>query len=143
MATRIEIAPGLPEPEVFIAFRAEAGWGAITADEAYLALVGSQFGVVARHEGRIIGFGRVVGDGALNVYVQDLIVDPGWRGRGVGGRILAALIERIEGSHGPGAMIGLFAAEGREGFYEAHGFTRRPSSGYGPAMMRMIGGARR
>lgn len=141
-ATRVEIAPGLPDPPLFAAWRKREGWGEITEAQAYLALAGSQFGALARVDGAIIGFGRVVGDGALNFYVQDLIVDPDWRGRGVGARLLDALVERIEGAAGPGATIALFAAEGREGFYEARGFRRRPSPGYGPAMMRLLTGAR-
>ncbi|MEM7523735.1 MAG: GNAT family N-acetyltransferase [Pseudomonadota bacterium] len=139
---RVEIKPGLPEPGVFRSMRKAAGWGEVTENQANAALSGSQFGVVARVGGEVIGFGRVVGDGALNRYIQDLIVAEDWRGRGVGDQILRILTGKIERRAAPGAMIGLFAAEGREDFYESRGFRRRPGSGYGAAMMKVVEEAR-
>ncbi len=40
--------------------------------------------VVARLEGRLIGFCNVVTDGGDHAWLQDVIVEPGQQGRGVG-----------------------------------------------------------
>jgi GNAT superfamily N-acetyltransferase len=41
---------------------------------------------------RAVGMGRLVGDGVMYFYVQDLAVEPGYQGRGVGQAILDALL---------------------------------------------------
>ncbi len=50
---------------------------------------------VARKEGRPVGFVILVVTGAFVGYVQSIAVDPEWRGRGIGTRILAFAEERI------------------------------------------------
>ena len=47
--------------------------------------------VGAWHGQELIGFARAVTDGILRAYVEDVIVAPGWRGRGVGRALLAGL----------------------------------------------------
>ncbi len=48
------------------------------------ALKHSLFSVIASEDDIVIGSGRIVGDGGLYFYIQDLIVDPKYRNRGVG-----------------------------------------------------------
>lgn len=127
-----EITPTPPPAAVFAAMRAAEGWGRITEETAQAALDGSLAFATAHAGGAVVGFARLVGDGALNAYVHDLIVAPEWRGRGLGGRLLPA----VAAAAPPGSMIGLFAAGGREAFYARHAFAARPSPGYGPGMMR-------
>jgi ribosomal-protein-alanine N-acetyltransferase len=50
---------------------------------------------VARLEGRPVGFVILVVSGAFVGYVQSIAVDPDWRGKGIGTRILAFAEERI------------------------------------------------
>lgn len=136
-----EIREGLPPVAAYQAIRAETGWPPFADRIVWKALAGSQFGAVAVAETDIVGFGRVTGDGATVFYIEDLIVAKNHRGKGVGAAILDALIRKIERVAPTGAMIALLAAEGTDEFYEANGFTRRPGPGYGPAMMRAVGGS--
>ncbi|MEL7465136.1 MAG: GNAT family N-acetyltransferase [Pseudomonadota bacterium] len=109
------------------------------AATAQAALAASLGGATAARGGALLGFGRIVGDGVLNLYIQDLIVAPEARRAGLGGALLSVLTgeaERIAG--GAPALLGLFAAEGREAFYARQGFTSRPAPGYGAAMQRWI-----
>jgi GNAT superfamily N-acetyltransferase len=50
-------------------------------------------------DGRQIGFARVVTDGATFARVCDVFVDEAWRGRGVGSRLMAAIVAdpRLQG----------------------------------------------
>lgn len=40
--------------------------------------------VVARHEGRFVGFTNVLWDGLVHAFVEDVMVDASWRHRGIG-----------------------------------------------------------
>ncbi len=64
-----------PTLEEFVTLRAKVGWGETPKKLAQLALDNSLFHVVARNESKLVGMARIVGDGAMFFYIQDLIVD--------------------------------------------------------------------
>ena len=81
----------------------------------------SLFGVVALAGDRAVGMGRIVGDGVMYFYIQDVVVAPSHQRLGIGQQILDALMQYIR-PHAP-AFVGLFATgEGRE-WYERNGFS--------------------
>ena len=65
-----------PSVEDFIALRHKIGWGETNFEMAKNSLANSLFYVVIRDQSRIIGMGRVVGDGYMYFYIQDVVVDP-------------------------------------------------------------------
>lgn len=75
-----------------------------------------------------------VGDGVLNVYIQDVIVTQSYRKRGIGQKLISTLIAQMTKTHPASCLIGLFAAEGQDEFYTQLGFTARPQPGFGPGM---------
>jgi ribosomal protein S18 acetylase RimI-like enzyme len=68
---------------------------------------------------RLVGAGRVLSDGEFYAAIYDVVVLPEYQGQGIGTRIMETLLENLS----PGPVI-LFAAPGREGFYERLGFRR-------------------
>ncbi|HEY1012737.1 MAG TPA: GNAT family N-acetyltransferase, partial [Herpetosiphonaceae bacterium] len=46
--------------------------------------------LVAEAGGQLIGFARCLSDGAVTTYLAELLIAPGWRGRGVGRALLGA-----------------------------------------------------
>lgn len=104
------------------------GWERVMNFEAAkVAVPNSQYAVVVERDGRAVGMGRVVGDGAIFYYIQDLAVDPAHQGRGIGSRILQTLLDYIR-RHAPDqAFVGLFAAEGTTPFYAQYGFQTHPA----------------
>ena len=96
------------------------------------------FSVILTHEGRTVGCGRIVGDGGLYFYLQDVIVAPEHQGRGLGAKIVSAAMGYLERTCRPGAFVGLMAADDVEGFYERYGFRRRPDRQ--PGMYLVWGG---
>lgn len=86
-------------------------------------------GVCVEREGRIVGIGRIIGDGGLFYQVLDVAVLPEHQKKGLGARIMHAL-ESWMGEHAPpGAYVHLIADEGTPEFYEQYGFrVRRPES---------------
>ena len=127
-----------PATEEFVQLRAACGWGQVAADVAERSLCAGLFNVTVRTGNRLAGFGRVVGDGVLYFYVQDVIVHPDFRGQGVGRLIVEALLDEVLRHAPEGATIGLMSAHGKEGFYEKFGFTRRPTDHLGAGMTRFV-----
>ena len=101
-----------------------------------IGLQNSLFSVCVILENKLIGCGRVIGDGGIYFYVQDIIVLPEFQGKGVGGRIMDAVMEFLKAHARDGAFVGLMAAEGVSKFYERFGFKKRPSDA--PGMFRVL-----
>ena len=68
--------------------------------------------LVAFKDGKAVGMGRIVGDGAIICYVQDLIIRPEVQGEGIGGLILETLKKFViqEGYEGTTMMFDLMCA---------------------------------
>lgn len=47
-------------------------------------------------DGKIIGMGRIIGDGARIFYIQDVVIHPNFQGKGIGTTIMEKLIAYIE-----------------------------------------------
>ena len=77
---------------------AAAGWIAYTENPAALRQ-GFEHSllVLAAYEGdRLLGIIRAVGDGATIVFVQDILVYPEYRRKGVGTALLQAVLDRYQ-----------------------------------------------
>ncbi len=138
MARSVEIRVETPDPAVFCAWRERLGWGALTEADAIESLAASWASVVAMDGGALVGFGRIVGDGVLYYYIQDLIVAENRRGEGIGDLLLKALLDEIRRRRRGPATVGLLSALGMEPFYERHGFVARPNTDYGAGMILVL-----
>lgn len=112
------------------------GWN-IPDDEAIgRALASSLFSVVAEDDGLLVGLGRVVGDGGLYFYVQDVMVHPSFQGKGLGTQLMQRVMGYIGAEAPPGAFVGLMASQGLGSFYASFGFhPREPDA---PGMYRCM-----
>jgi GNAT superfamily N-acetyltransferase len=129
---RLERRP--PTVQELRELNAAVGWTDLPGDDDAVArgLAASLFGVVLLGpHGEIAGCARVVGDGGVYFYVQDLIVAPSRQGLGLGDLLLDEILAYLEGAATAGATVGLIAAEGKAGFYARRGWTPRPQSGPG------------
>ncbi len=70
--------------------------------------------------GRLVGAGRALADGADCAYLCDVAVHPDFQGRGLGKAIITRLRELSAGHK----KIILYANPGTEGFYRKLGFRR-------------------
>jgi len=103
------------------------GWDEfINVDAARASLVNSLYHVVALYDEGVIGMARVVGDGALFFYIQDVIVVPAHQGRGVGALLMGRVMDYLRGHAPEKAFVGLFAVEGTLPFYARYGFAVDP-----------------
>ncbi len=114
----------VPTPQEHRGLAERVGWAdAFRWDAIPASLAGSCCGVVALDEqGRVVGMGRAVGDGAFFFYLQDIAVDPAHRGMGIGRAITGRLIDQVQGIAGGDAFIGLFATDEAVSLYRGAGF---------------------
>ncbi len=127
--------------EEYFYLRDKVNWKRLTQRQAELALKNCLFNVKAVDEnGNVVGMGRIVGDGAVISYIQDLIVVPEAQGKKTGSLIIQRLIDYVKSIREEGStmMLCLMCAKGREPFYVKHGFMQRPNDNLGPGMIQYI-----
>ena len=123
--------------EILSSMRNLAGWGGTSVLKAGTALKNTPFSITAFDRGTVIGTGRIIGDGALIWYIQDVIVLPEYQGKGIGTEIMNYLIEYAKSNSVPneGVTIALMSAKGKEPFYQKLGFHTRPNDREGSGMI--------
>jgi GNAT superfamily N-acetyltransferase len=119
----------VPRPPTEKEFRdLEKALGGQGADDELLLrrrLSAVLFGVVAEDTvtGEIIGCALLVGDHASYYYVKDVFVRPDWQGQRVGTGLMEELMRWLDQHGVDQALVGLFAREELEPFYQQWGFT--------------------
>lgn len=131
----VEQAPTL---EAFCRLRLSVGWGEVDSEAAQMSLQNSLYWVCALDGEEVIGCGRVIGDGGLCFYIQDIIVSPAYQGQRLGRAMMVKIMAYVEKHARKGSFVGLMAADRAEDFYLPYGFIKRPSKGYGPGMIRFF-----
>lgn len=80
------------------------------------------YGVTIEQDGRAIGMGRIIGDGALCLHIADIAVDPDHQGRGLGKAVMTALMAHIA-AHVPAEVYVNLIADGEASrLYAQFGF---------------------
>jgi GNAT superfamily N-acetyltransferase len=135
-APNVVIVERLPTPEEYLGLVRAVGWArghqadGDQTDRAARALAGARFGVVAVDGGHAVGSGMVLGDGATFAYLKDIMVHPEWQARGLGTRIVEALLAALRRSEHDGMLVTLFTGQYLAEFYEQFGFSG-PETLYG------------
>lgn len=84
-----------------------AGWWPNRTEADVEAVVGQGTAAGAWEGERLIGFARFLSDGCLRAYIEDVVVDPAHRNKGVA----TALLQRILDALGNVEVISLFSDE--------------------------------
>lgn len=124
----------------FVYLTEAVGWGKSNLEQIELALKNTIYSISVEIDGKIIGMGRIIGDGARVFYIQDVVIHPNYQGRGIGTTImenLMAFFEKFSISD-CNIMVGLMSAKDKECFYERFGFKKRPNEFQGNGMMLNI-----
>jgi GNAT superfamily N-acetyltransferase len=126
----------LPAGSRYNELRELVGWGALDPDAVARALPRSVFGVTARFKGEVIAFARVIGDGELCFYIQEVVVHPDHQKQGIATTFMEYIIEFLKKNAHKRSYIGVFTGKGLEGFYRRYGFWERPNDVMGAGMMQ-------
>lgn len=106
--------------EVLDIYRANDWSSAEKPNELMAALQNSHSLVTARIAGKLVGLGNAISDGYLVVYFPHMLVHPAFQGRGIGRKMMAAMLKRYAGFHQQ-----MLTADGKAiQFYESLGFER-------------------
>lgn len=123
--------------ELLSNFRNTIGWGNTTIIKAEKAVQNTLYSIVAFDDDKAVGIGRLIGDGALIWYIQDVIVFSEYQRNAIGTGIMEHLIEYVRKNSLPNdsTTIGLMSAKGKESFYQKFGFRMRPNEAEGMGMV--------
>lgn len=135
MNSAYRIVPEVPDIEDYLRLRVQAGLSPKTHEGASIGLPNSWFGVTVFFEDRAIGMGRVIGDGGTAFQIVDIAVEPTHQGKGLGKRIMTALMEKLHSDAPMGAYVSLIADGDARHLYAKYGFE--------PVMPASIGMATR
>ena len=122
MVDEFVLVERIPTVEEFCDLRRLNGLTPKTAEAAAKGLPNSVFAVVIEHEGRAIGMGRVIGDGGTAYQLTDIAVMGAYRGKGLGKRIVAALVDWLEANAPKSAYVSLIADGPAKELYAQFGF---------------------
>ena len=129
----IEAVKEWPEDGIVELYRA-GGWWKEDYDPSGIQpmIKGSFLFVIARIDDMTVGMGRAISDGVSDAYIQDVVVLPEYRKKGIGGKIIKMLVDKCREK---GLVwIGLIAEEGSEDLYKEMGFGPFPGT---PMLFRM------
>ncbi|KAI9734175.1 MAG: hypothetical protein M1818_006618 [Claussenomyces sp. TS43310] len=124
IAEGYRLVEGAPSVAEYRHLRSASGLSPVTEAQAAGGRSGGLFAYHVIHEERGIaaGMGRVIGDGGWYFHILDMAVLPDHQRHGLGGSILAALLQRIRTSAPPGAYVNLIADPPGVGLYQRYGF---------------------
>ncbi len=113
------------------------GWGTRENNIVEEALKNTLYSLCVYDVDKLIGYGRIIGDKTIFLYIQDIMVIPEYQGKQVGTGIMNKLLEQINEYKkvNPDIRTYLGASKGKESFYEKFGFISRPNEELGAGMI--------
>lgn len=126
-----------PTPDDFNMLTESVGWGKRENSIVEEALKNTLYSLCVYDENRLIGYGRIIGDKTIFLYIQDIMVIPKYQGKQIGTCIMYKLLEQVDRYKkvNPDIRTYLGASKGKEGFYEKFGFISRPNDKLGAGMI--------
>lgn len=113
------------------------GWGSYEEEISKKALSNNIYSVSIYDNNNIIGYGRIIGDGIVFLYIHDIMVKPEYQGKGIGKTIMNKLLDKIHELQkvNPDLRTYLGASKGKEEFYKKCGFITREEANLGAGMI--------
>ncbi|WP_433619930.1 GNAT family N-acetyltransferase [Paenibacillus cellulositrophicus] len=131
MNSHIQLGHDVPEAEEYNKLRVKAGLSPKDIEASRRGLQGSLFIATLRLEGKLIGMGRVIGDGGCMYHVVDIAVDPDHQGQGLGKRIMAEITGYLDHNAPPTAYVSLIADVPADRLYRQFGFEETAPASVG------------
>lgn len=125
-----------PTADEYCQLRINAGMGAKNKENAKVALENSLYIVSLWESDVLIGFGRIIGDGAISYTVTDVMVDKQYQGEGLGKTIMKYIDQYFEENTDNDAYIMLLANKPADKLYEQFNFVNSEPKSCG--MLRKI-----
>ncbi|MBF2475138.1 GNAT family N-acetyltransferase [Listeria seeligeri] len=122
----------LPTAEEFVNLRVDTGLSFRSVEVSSLALLKSVYfvGVRAKEDNKLIGMGRLIGDGSMFI-VSDVAVLPELQGNGLGKVIMGKIQAYIETNLDKTACVTLLADVPADNLYKQFGFCESAPASIG------------
>jgi ribosomal protein S18 acetylase RimI-like enzyme len=124
----IKIIYEKPTAEDYVSLRLRSGMGKKDLQRSHIALNNSLFTVSLYDEEKLIGFGRVVGDGGITYVVSDIMVDSEYRRMGYAEQIMKEIDSYFEANTNEDSFICLIANNPADQLYHKHQFEYLPDN---------------
>ncbi len=113
------------------------GWGAYDESITRQILKRNIYSVSIYDDNKIIGYGRIIGDGLAFIYIQDVMVVPNYQSKKVGTKIMNELLKEVDKIKkiNQNVRVYLGVSLNKEKFYEKFGFVTRQEYGLGAGMI--------
>lgn len=123
----------IPKVEEYLDLRKSGGLSPRGKKASELGLKNSLFSICIREKetGRLVGMGRIVGDGGTSYQVVDIVVHPEYQKQGLGKQIMEQLMAYINEKCDPLAYVNLIADVPANKLYEQFGFVETSPSSVG------------
>ena len=134
---KIKYIEKTPTPTEFNKLTKSVGWGTRENSIVKEALNNTLYSLCVYDVDKLIGYGRIIGDKTIFLYIQDIMVIPEYQNKKIGTEIMNKLIEKINEYKkiNPDIRTYLGASKGKESFYEKFGFVSRPNEELGAGMI--------
>lgn len=133
----IQYIESTPTVNEFNALTDSVGWGCANIEMVEKALKNTVYSICVYDDSRLVGFGRLIGDMAMFLYIQDVMVSPEYQGQKIGTHIMEYLISKVNElkKDAPDIRTYLGASKGKDSFYKKFGFITREEAGLGAGMV--------
>lgn len=117
----------------YMQLRAAAGLSPFSEEAAVKGLAGTIFAIVLEQGDRVVGMGRLIGDGGCFFQIVDISVNPSDQGLGLGKTIMRELMEFVTTQLPASAYVSLIADLPANQLYEKFGFVETAPRSLGMA----------
>ena len=113
------------------------GWESYDEKVSEKALANTMCSVSVYDDDKIIGYGRIIGDGICFLYIHDVMVIPKYQNKKIGSQIMNKLLEKVNQIklENPYVRVYLGASKGKEEFYKKFDFITREEANLGKGMI--------
>ncbi|WP_219908668.1 GNAT family N-acetyltransferase [Pseudogemmobacter blasticus] len=122
-----------PTVAEYMQLRAAAGLSPFSEEAAAKGLAGTIFAIVLEQGDRVVGMGRLIGDGGCFFQIVDIAVNPSDQGLGLGKTIMRELMEFVTTQLPASAYVSLIADVPANQLYKKFGFVETAPRSLGMA----------
>lgn len=118
----------IPTAKDYVSLRLRSGMGNKDLERSQIALKNSLFIVSIYDKNKLVGFGRIVGDGGITYVVSDIMVDENYRRKGLAESIMKQIDNYFEKNTYEDSYICLIANNPADLLYTKHRFEYLPEN---------------
>lgn len=122
MNLQYEVVHKAPTAEEYVHLRLAAGLSPKSLQAAENGLGNSVFALTLRVSSKLIGMGRIIGDGGCFYQIVDIAVEPAYQGNGLGKVIMSELTAYLSDHAPEGSYVSLLADVPADKLYKQFGF---------------------